>query len=92
MISLTRMPFFASLMRLYPAVLKIEWLGKKTRLLCEPELIEQDINFNTLLFYSNRNVYLSSEQVIVLLSGMASLTSFTQTLQFNLLAQGSLRP
>ena len=38
-----RRPFFASLIRLYPAVLKIEWLGKKTRLLCEPELIEQDM-------------------------------------------------
>ena len=38
-----RRPFFASLMRLYLAVLKIEWLGKKTRLLCEPESIEQDM-------------------------------------------------
>ena len=39
----TRRPFFASLIRLYPAVLKIGLLGKKTRLLCEPELIEQDV-------------------------------------------------
>ena len=38
-----RRPFFASLIRLYSVMLEIEWLGKKTRLLCEPELIEQDM-------------------------------------------------
>ena len=37
------MPFLESSMRLYPAVLKRERLDKKTRLLCEAELIEQDM-------------------------------------------------